>query len=209
MRISRGAGPVELQNQQRQLRAGRRAQRLVHGDHALVDQLGPRSGTPPRRGPLPTRVCSIHSLPRSMVNSMSHDLQCVSSRRMTFIQLVVRLGIQLAWDRRATGCCGMPATTSRPGRSRKIVAVRHRSSRSRVAGECDAGAAGFRRGSRIPWCRRSPRCPDPAGCARGAGESGPARVFQELNTALIDKVSELLQGMRRELVAGVLAHRVA
>ena len=46
--------------------------RLVHRDQALVDELGRRSGTPRAAVRLPTRVCSSQSLPRSMVNSMSH-----------------------------------------------------------------------------------------------------------------------------------------
>ena len=54
---------------------------LVAGDPAAAPRpcrsgprrpAGWRSGTPPPAVRLPTRVCSIHSLPRSIVNSMSH-----------------------------------------------------------------------------------------------------------------------------------------
>ena len=66
------AGDEPREHQLRQLVAGDPADRLVHVDEALVDQLG---GDDERRGRgarLPTRVCSIQSLLRSTVNSMSH-----------------------------------------------------------------------------------------------------------------------------------------
>ena len=51
--------------------AGDPRERLVLVDEALVDQLAAiRNAAAAVR--LPTRVCSIQSLPRSMVNSMSH-----------------------------------------------------------------------------------------------------------------------------------------
>ena len=50
--------------------AGHPADGLVHVDEALVDELG--GDDERRRGaPLPDRVCSIQSLLRSIVNSMS------------------------------------------------------------------------------------------------------------------------------------------
>ena len=58
--------------------AGRAGRRCTRRSGLVACRSGPRrpcarrSGTPPRAVRLPTRVCSIQSLPRSTVNSMSH-----------------------------------------------------------------------------------------------------------------------------------------
>ena len=201
-----GGRPVELrEHQQRQLRTGDPGQRLVHRDQVLVDQLPSdperrRSGALPDPGLQHPQLAAldgeldIAQVPVVRLQPAHHLHQLLVRRRVQRLQIVQRQGVPDAGD---------DILALRIG---QVVPVRAGPTGRRVTGERNAGAAGLAQVAehhRADVHRGTQVLRDPLPPPVQPRPIGVPGVEDS-----VDRHVQLLARVLRELLTGVLPHRV-